>query len=230
MADMFGMAGRNRHGGQRLAKPVMYDPEDSEWRNLSPRPVNRWTKRRPTKRVVIVLVCLFIASVYGVRLWKEHQHREQQRIQAEQARLELERQQQEVERQKQRERELQKAKEEEERAAQAAWDNRPKPPLFERYHEAELALPQHYVADPFADGKKYLWVENHVHGEPFILLVLRPCFAHFEPSDAMILFMMGDVFYQNSSAAQHTKISPHHFSVTARVTLIDQDIYSSGLG
>ncbi|KIP11864.1 hypothetical protein PHLGIDRAFT_98965 [Phlebiopsis gigantea 11061_1 CR5-6] len=25
-------------------------------------------------------------------------------------------------------------------------------------------MPQHHVSDPFAGGKKYLWVENHVHG------------------------------------------------------------------
>lgn len=39
-----------------------------------------------------------------------------------------------------------------------------KPPLYERYHYAELALPQHSVPDPFANGTKYLWVNNHVSG------------------------------------------------------------------
>ena len=42
---------------------------------------------------------------------------------------------------------------------------RNKPPLYERYHHAELALPQHHPGDPFAGGKKYLWVNNHVSGE-----------------------------------------------------------------
>ncbi|GJE89688.1 O-fucosyltransferase family protein [Phanerochaete sordida] len=41
---------------------------------------------------------------------------------------------------------------------------RNKPPLYEKYHHAELALPQHDTSDPFAGGKKYLWVNNHVSG------------------------------------------------------------------
>ena len=50
-------------------------------------------------------------------------------------------------------------------AWQALQNARNKPPLYERYHYAELALPQHSVPDPFADGRKYLWVNNHVSGE-----------------------------------------------------------------
>ena len=54
---------------------------------------------------------------------------------------------------------------EEELNESSKWDLMEKPPLFERYHLAEMALPQHHVKDPFAGGKKYLWVENHVHCE-----------------------------------------------------------------
>lgn len=39
------------------------------------------------------------------------------------------------------------------------------PPLYPAYHRAELALPQHDESDPFAGGKKYLWVANHVQCE-----------------------------------------------------------------
>ena len=53
----------------------------------------------------------------------------------------------------------------EEHNESSPWDQMEKPPLFERYHLAEMALPQHHVKDPFAGGKKYLWVENHVHCE-----------------------------------------------------------------
>lgn len=68
----------------------------------------------------------------------------------------------------------------EEKRKQKEFEERPKPPLFERYHQAELALPQHHVADPFANGKKYLWVENHVHGEspPYDVYETVPCLGH----------------------------------------------------
>lgn len=35
------------------------------------------------------------------------------------------------------------------------------PPLYPDYHREELALPQHFVDDPFAGGKKYMWVADH---------------------------------------------------------------------
>lgn len=36
------------------------------------------------------------------------------------------------------------------------------PPLYEEYHRAELALPQHDdVRNAFAGGKKYMWVADH---------------------------------------------------------------------
>ncbi len=38
------------------------------------------------------------------------------------------------------------------------------PPLYERYHRAELALPQHDTEHAFSQGQKYLWVNNHVSG------------------------------------------------------------------
>ncbi|KAI0826561.1 hypothetical protein BC628DRAFT_1319723 [Trametes gibbosa] len=39
----------------------------------------------------------------------------------------------------------------------------PLPPLYSRFHEAELGLPQHNAALPLPEGKegKYLWVANH---------------------------------------------------------------------
>lgn len=149
---MFEKSGRNRHG-QRLTKPVMYEPTDSEWGLLSPRPLTRWTKRRPTKRVAILLVFLFVASVYGVRLWREHHPpRDPTRLDAERY---YELKQQEMAKQR-----VQGAQ-----GRNKGKGREDKPPLFERYHDAELALPQHHVDDPFANGKKYLWVENHVHGE-----------------------------------------------------------------
>ncbi|KAI0646357.1 hypothetical protein C8Q79DRAFT_1050023 [Trametes meyenii] len=39
----------------------------------------------------------------------------------------------------------------------------PLPPLYSRFHEAELALPQHNVSLPFPEGRegKYLWIANH---------------------------------------------------------------------
>ncbi|PSR74432.1 hypothetical protein PHLCEN_2v9844 [Hermanssonia centrifuga] len=134
--------GRNRHRG----KPVMYDlTSDSEWGMLSPRPLARWSKRRPTKRALIIIACLFIAGVYGVRVWSGPHHAVQTHT------TEVITHQQHQERP--------------EKHVEENWDDRPKPPLFERYHVAEMALPQHHVSDPFASGRKFLWVENHVHGE-----------------------------------------------------------------
>ena len=134
---MFGGSnGRHRHRDRLSGKPVMYDPLDTEWGggpSFRPLGLGRWTKRRPTKRVALVLLCVLLACAYGLRAWRAHQA-EARRV-AEEAR---------------RQKEL---------------EEKPKPPLFERWHQAELALPQHHVADPFAHGKKYLWVENHVHGE-----------------------------------------------------------------
>ncbi|GJE93721.1 O-fucosyltransferase family protein [Phanerochaete sordida] len=157
---MFEQNGRNRHGRDRLAKPVMYDPADSEWGILSPRPLNRWAKKRPTKRVMVLLVCIFIGCVYGVRVWRERQYFEEQR---EQRQLDY------AKDQGSRQRVEHKEEHKEKKPAPPVDPNdpyagRPKPPLFGKYHQAELAMPQHHVADPFANGKKYLWVENHVHG------------------------------------------------------------------
>lgn len=45
----------------------------------------------------------------------------------------------------------------------AQWE-RNKPPLYEKYHHAELALSQHDAVNAFSGGKKYLWVNNHVAG------------------------------------------------------------------
>ncbi|KZP18800.1 hypothetical protein FIBSPDRAFT_933213 [Athelia psychrophila] len=41
-----------------------------------------------------------------------------------------------------------------------------KPPLYERYHEYEAALPQHNPNLPAPEGKdaKFIWASNHVHG------------------------------------------------------------------
>ncbi|KAI0635224.1 hypothetical protein C8Q77DRAFT_1106760 [Trametes polyzona] len=41
--------------------------------------------------------------------------------------------------------------------------NIPLPPLYSRFHEAELALPQHDASLPFPEGRegRYLWVANH---------------------------------------------------------------------
>lgn len=41
----------------------------------------------------------------------------------------------------------------------------PRPPLYEEWREAEWYLPQHSALDPFANGKKYLWVSSHVYCE-----------------------------------------------------------------
>ena len=145
---MFGdQSGRNRHG-HKLGKPVMYDPADSEWGILSPRPLNRWTKRRPTKRVIALLVVVFLAAVYSVRIWNERQHLDKQRALAQQ-----------------KQRPLPESKDQQKGKTDPNFEDKPKPPLFGEYHRAELAMPQHHVSDPFAGGKKYLWVENHVHGE-----------------------------------------------------------------
>ncbi|GJE89657.1 O-fucosyltransferase family protein [Phanerochaete sordida] len=37
----------------------------------------------------------------------------------------------------------------------------PLPPLYPEFRKAELALPQHHVKDPFANGQKYLWIASH---------------------------------------------------------------------
>lgn len=139
---MFENSGRNRLG--QRSKPTIYEPADSEWGLLSPRPITRWPKRRPSKRVVALLVLLFLAAIYSIRSWNEKKFVEQQRELRRQAKLRLE--------EEARVREANKPKEQ------------VKPPLFERYHLAELDLPQHKVEDPFAGGKKYMWVENHVLG------------------------------------------------------------------
>lgn len=146
-------SGRNRHG-HRLGKPAMHDPEDTEWGILSPRPLNRWTKRRPTKRIVVLLVFIFVAAVYSVRVWNEHQHFDKQKALAQQK-----------QKQQQQTKLPPKPKDKPKEASQPSSDDDAKPPLFGKYHQAELAMPQHHVSDPFAGGKKYLWVENHVHGE-----------------------------------------------------------------
>lgn len=41
------------------------------------------------------------------------------------------------------------------------------PPLYSKYHEAELAYPQHNPDLPYPEGRegKYIWMANHVHGE-----------------------------------------------------------------
>ena len=121
----------------------MYDPADAEWGASGPRPLARWTKRRPTKRAIILLVCVPIGCVYGMRMWNERSAK------AKALRKERE-----------------KAKE---------FEEKPKPPLFEKWHQVELALPQHHVTDQFANGKKYLWVENHVHGKSSPVAIPHHC-------------------------------------------------------
>ena len=37
------------------------------------------------------------------------------------------------------------------------------PPLYPEYHRAEVALPQHDLNNPFAGGRKYIWVASHAH-------------------------------------------------------------------
>lgn len=159
-------SGRNRH-----RKPVMYDDlaTDTEWGMLSHRPLGRWSKRRPTKRALALLACLFVAAVYGVRVLNTPRHDVlNPEVDAEPtAGVDTEVPLHHNESEQSGEAEEGQGSEE-----PPNWDNLPKPPLFDRYHEAEMALPQHHVADPFAGGKKYLWVENHVHGEfllPFFI-------------------------------------------------------------
>lgn len=41
---------------------------------------------------------------------------------------------------------------------------KPLPPLYPEFRAAELALPQHHVENPFANGQKYLWIASHVSG------------------------------------------------------------------
>ena len=45
--------------------------------------------------------------------------------------------------------------------------NYPLPPLYRRFHEAELALPQHNPELPAPEGRsgRYLWVANHASSE-----------------------------------------------------------------
>lgn len=38
------------------------------------------------------------------------------------------------------------------------------PPLYTSFRTQEAALPQHNVVDPFADGRKYLWIAGHTWG------------------------------------------------------------------
>ena len=40
-------------------------------------------------------------------------------------------------------------------------EEQPLPPLYPEYHHAELALPHHDRKNPFADGRKYLWIASH---------------------------------------------------------------------
>lgn len=100
-----------------------------------------------------MLACLLVAVVYGLIVFRSHRANDAARREEEsrQRALEAEAAERELEEQR-RLKEL---------------EDRPKPPLFEKWHWAELALPQHHVVDPFANGKKYLWVRDHVHGEPF---------------------------------------------------------------
>lgn len=41
------------------------------------------------------------------------------------------------------------------------------PPLYSKYHQDELAYPQHNPDLPYPEGRegKYIWMANHVHGE-----------------------------------------------------------------
>ena len=45
--------------------------------------------------------------------------------------------------------------------------NYPLPPLYERFHTAELALPQHDALLPLPEGRhgRYLWIANHASSE-----------------------------------------------------------------
>ncbi|KZT27662.1 hypothetical protein NEOLEDRAFT_1130722 [Neolentinus lepideus HHB14362 ss-1] len=44
-------------------------------------------------------------------------------------------------------------------------ESNPNPPLYEKWHEAELAMPQHDPDLPYPEGKegRYFWAPNHVH-------------------------------------------------------------------
>ena len=48
------------------------------------------------------------------------------------------------------------------------------PPLYEKWRQAELRLPQHNPELPYPEGKhgKYIWYANHVHGA---------CYASYIP-------------------------------------------------
>ena len=107
--------------------PVVYDPADAAPTLPS---IVRWTRRNPTKRAIILLICLGFLGVYSIRTWNRYSGL------AAASAIEPE-----------------------------GWQDKPKPPLFERFHEAELALPQHHADNPFSRENKYLWVENHGHGE-----------------------------------------------------------------
>ena len=45
--------------------------------------------------------------------------------------------------------------------------NYPLPPLYSRFHQAELALPQHDASLPLPEGGhgRYLWIANHASSE-----------------------------------------------------------------
>lgn len=49
----------------------------------------------------------------------------------------------------------------------------PLPPLYREYRQAELELPQHDHKNPFADGRKYLWVADHVQCELCLCALIR---------------------------------------------------------
>ena len=143
---------------RRDRKPVMYDlTADSEWGVLSNRPLSRWTKRKPTRRAFILLACIFVAAVYGVRVWNARQHAPpptRDRRPPSHAKPPPQRGDKKVE----------KGQEQQHEGGGPNWDLLEKPPLFGEYHRAEMTFPQHHVADPFANGRKFLWVENHVSG------------------------------------------------------------------
>ena len=48
----------------------------------------------------------------------------------------------------------------------------PDPPLYPEFHRAELALPQHASREPFANGRKYMWVADHTQCECGLFLRL----------------------------------------------------------
>ena len=116
---------------------------------LNNRPLVRWAKRKPAKRAFILLALIIAASLYGVRVWNAGQHASMARGRGTRTRTQAQQMQDD---------------EQQHGTEGLNWDLLEKPPLFSEYHQAEMALPQHHVKDPFANGKKYLWVENHVHG------------------------------------------------------------------